>query len=184
MSLHWKVLLWMAAGAVLGVLMQVFLAAPSYAGFEVAAERGGVRVTSVALDGPAARGNIAPDDVFEAAVLHRGAPDQELLELQGPDDLSGAIARAENGEVVWLVPAGNAARASADDDLDALDAARAVSVTFDPGSRRATAIAPFAFVADSFLALLKMLIVPIVLTSIVTGVASVGSMGDLRRLGL
>ncbi|MEL6715460.1 MAG: hypothetical protein AAFP86_16895, partial [Planctomycetota bacterium] len=98
MSFHWKVLLWMAAGAVLGVLMQVFLAAPSYGGFEVAAERDGVRVTSVAENGPAARGKIARDDVFESAVLRRGAPAEARLDLRSPDDLRDAIARAENGE--------------------------------------------------------------------------------------
>ena len=30
MSFHWKVLLWMAAGAIVGVLMQTFLEAPAY----------------------------------------------------------------------------------------------------------------------------------------------------------
>ena len=47
----------------------------------------------------------------------------------------------------------------------------AVTVAFAPDSPRARAVAPFTFVADIFLALLKMLIVPLVLTSIITGVA-------------
>ena len=44
-------------------------------------------------------------------------------------------------------------------------------------------IEPFAFAADIFLSLLKLLIVPLVMSSITTGVAGVGGMGDLRRLG-
>jgi len=185
MSFHWKVLLWMAAGAVVGVLMQVFLSAPSYAGLEVEAVDGGVKVVSVAKDGPAASGKVAERDVFEAAVLDRGSDDERRVALTGPDALADeVVANAENGEVVWFVPAGNAARAAADDQVDPLKGAKAVSVTFAPGSARANAIAPFEFAADIFLALLKMLIVPIVLTSIITGVAGVGAMGDLKRLGL
>ncbi len=53
-----------------------------------------------------------------------------------------------------------------------------------PDSTRQAWLAPFIFVADIFLALLKMLIVPLVLCSIISGVAGVGAMSDLRRMGL
>ena len=53
----------------------------------------------------------------------------------------------------------------------------------DPDSQRAAWIQPFAMVAQIFMSLLKMLIVPLILTSIVTGVASLGSGKDFGRLG-
>lgn len=189
MSFHWKVLLWMAAGAVLGVVMQLTLDATSYAGLEVSASDGAVRVDRVVKGGPGAKAEIATGALYESAVLHRGAEDEALVDLRAPEDFADrVVAQLTNGEVLWLVPAGNAAKVAAvagdpDAKVDPYAGAVAVAVTFDPGSTLAKVIAPFAFVADMFMALLKMLIVPIVLTSIVTGVASVGSMGDLRRLG-
>jgi Na+/H+-dicarboxylate symporter len=59
-----------------------------------------------------------------------------------------------------------------------------VALNMSPDSPRARWLAPFQFAADIFLSLLKMLIVPLIFTSIVSGVASVGTMKDLRRMGL
>lgn len=53
----------------------------------------------------------------------------------------------------------------------------------DPDSQRAAWLAPFIMVADIFMRLLKMLIVPLVLTSIVTGVASISGGREFGRLG-
>jgi proton glutamate symport protein len=58
-----------------------------------------------------------------------------------------------------------------------------VKPALDPDCQRATWIQPFAMVAQIFMSLLKMLIVPLILTSIVTGVASLGSGKDFGRLG-
>lgn len=208
MSFHWKVLVWMALGAALGAFMQVGLEADPYAGLDVRAAAGGATVTvdSVEEDSPAARAPLAPGDDFEAAVLRRGSEAEVRVPLREPEDLAVSVVGAlENGEVFWLVPGGNAdavARGATitvaiprdertpggpttrEVPVDPMTGAIPVAVTFDPRSLRARVLAPFAFAADVFLSLLKMLIVPIVLTSIVTGVASVGSMGGLRRLGL
>ena len=183
MSFHWKVLLWMAAGALVGILMQTFLAAPAYSGLQVATADGHVAVTSVAKGSPAAKARLAPGAAFEAAVVGRGSEAERRIELGSAADLDGVVGALSNGEVFWLVPSGNQVAAEADGGMDPMSSAVAVTVTFAPDSPRARAVAPFSFAADIFLALLKMLIVPIVLTSIITGVASVGSMGDLRRLG-
>ena len=43
----------------------------------------------------------------------------------------------------------------------------------DPNSQRAVWLAPFVMAANIFMSLLKMLIVPLVLSSIVTGVAGI-----------
>lgn len=53
----------------------------------------------------------------------------------------------------------------------------------DPNSQRAAWLAPFAGAADIFMRLLKMLIVPLVLTSIVTGVAGISGGKEFGRLG-
>ncbi len=177
MSTHWKVLLWMVAGLLVGLVMQFTLEAEAWSGITVVDGAAGVELASVS--GPGAKGAfgqgrpIAKGDVLRAVILHRGAEDEELVELSRAADFEAAVARSVNGEVIWLVEAS---------DTDVARPA-AVALQMNPSSQRATWVAPFAFVADIFLALLKMLIVPLVLSSIVTGVASVGSMGSLRRLG-
>ena len=51
-ALHWKVLIGMALGAVVGLVMQATLAAPAWVGasFE-SADNGGVRVASITVGG-------------------------------------------------------------------------------------------------------------------------------------
>jgi len=53
----------------------------------------------------------------------------------------------------------------------------------DPGCERATWLAPLVGVADIFMRLLKMLIVPLILTSIVSGVTTVAGGSEFGRLG-
>lgn len=57
------------------------------------------------------------------------------------------------------------------------------TTVLDPQSQRAAWLAPFIAVADIFMRLLKMLIVPLILTSIVTGVASIAGGREFGRLG-
>ena len=186
MSFHWKVLVWMLAGLAVGLGMQWTLDAPAWAGVTLEDSESGVRVGSVAKGSPAAKAKLSPGDEFVTAVLRRGAGEDEVrVPLDSPaawrgpgeaPDPASVLGQVTNGEVVWL------ARPVAEGE-DPLQGAVAVALALDPNSPRATAIAPFVFVGDLFLSLLKMLIVPLVLTSIVTGVAGVGSMKDLRRMG-
>ena len=53
----------------------------------------------------------------------------------------------------------------------------------DPECERAAWLAPLSMVADIFMRLLKMLIVPLILSSIVTGVTSVAGGKEFGRLG-
>jgi len=169
--LHGKVLLWMLAGALLGLLMQLLFEARAFSGLTVAAGPEGVRVTAVA--GPAAKAEITPGTVFDRLVVDRGGEEERVVALHTPEDLAAVVAEAENGQVLWLV---------APDDAD-LTEPKAVALGLDEECARAAWVRPFAFAAEIFLALLKMLIVPLVFSSIVTGVASVGALNDLRRLG-
>lgn len=174
MSFHWKVLIWMAAGALLGIVLQLSLAAPTWVGIEWTQDPGGVQVSGVAAKSSAKK-VISTGDVFSKAVLGRGAPDELVVELDGVDAFEEKVlARTSNGQVVWMLPPG----------VEPQDeGAVPLAVALDPESTLMSVVAPFTFAADIFLALLKMLIVPLVLSSIVTGVAGVGSMKDLRRLG-
>ncbi len=54
----------------------------------------------------------------------------------------------------------------------------------DPDCQRAAWIAPLAVAADIFMRLLKMLIVPLILTSIVSGVTTISGGAEFGRLGL
>ena len=66
----------------------------------------------------------------------------------------------------------------------ASDISVSVKVEMSPDSTRAHWLAPFDFVANLFMKLLKMLIVPLILTSIISGVVSVGDPSALGRIGL
>ena len=174
MKFHWKVLLWMVAGVVVGLAMQGLLPAPAWSGLTLADHADGLVVTDVA--GPAAKGKdrLARGDLVRAAILHRGGADEELALLDRPEDFAAVLERSRNGEVVWLVPVAGARPG---------DVPVAVALGMDPACARAFWLKPVVFLADIFMALLKMLIVPLVLSSIVTGVAGVGTLKDLRRLG-
>ncbi|MCP3915579.1 MAG: cation:dicarboxylase symporter family transporter [bacterium] len=180
MSFHWKVLLWMLLGAAVGLFMQWRLDAPAWTGATFASADGGVQVASVAGGSPAAKAKLAGGDVFREVILDRG-PDEEVVGLGSVADLEAVLQRSSNGEVLWFVRVGDPPLGAPAGSPQAKP--RAVALGMDPSSSRARWIYPFTFVADIFLALLKMLIVPLVLSSIVTGVAGVGTMKDLRRLG-
>jgi proton glutamate symport protein len=166
-KLHWQVLIGMAAGIALGLALQTTDATPD-TGLELRAAEGAVAVGRAT--GPAARAGLVPGDPLEAIVVRRGEPDEERRALLVPAQLDEAVAALDLGDVLWLQVGGRPQPV-------------AVPVAMDPGSVRAQVLAPFRFAADIFLALLKMLIVPIVFTSIVSGVASIGGGKELRRIG-
>jgi Na+/H+-dicarboxylate symporter len=180
MKFHWKVLTWMLAGALVGLAMQAALPAPAITGATWATTEEGVEVASAS--GPAAKAGLAPGTVVRAVVLKRGSEQEERVEVRTADELEsredvrgevtygGVVSRVTNGEVIWL-----------EDDRGGMTA---VTLTMDPASPRAAWIRPFDMAARLFMALLKMLIVPLVMASIITGVAGVGTLSDLRRLGV
>jgi Na+/H+-dicarboxylate symporter len=175
MKLHWKVLSWMIAGVLVGLGMQTWLPAPAWSGATWRQAPNGIELVSAS--GPAGKAKLSLGTRYTGAILHRGSEEEERVPLASPGAFSELLERVGNGDVIWLLPAPTAEAGAQQTEPVSL------TIGMDPHSPRARGIKPFAFAADIFLALLKMLIVPLVMSSIITGVAGVGSLTDLRRLG-
>jgi proton glutamate symport protein len=173
MKFHWKVLLWMLGGVIVGLALQRTLPSASWAGGSWEESEGGIRLVRTVAGGPLAKSKVETGDLAVAAIRHRGSEKadepEERFELASLDDWRAVLGGTANGEVLWLELAGGELQI--------------VTLSLDPDCRLHAWIYPFDFVADIFMALLKMLIVPIIVTSIITGVAGVGNFRDLRRLG-
>ncbi len=170
LKLHWQVTIAIVLAVLVGYILQQTTSAGGWLGISVseipapAADRyEGVLVTSAS--GP-------------AASLEKG---DILLELDGVPLDGGVEAFHERAE---SVAQGEKVRVRAvrpgpwgDSEVE-----RDIRAVMDPGSGRASWIAPFRFVGDIFLRLLQMLIVPLIFSSIVCGVAGVGSSSRVGRL--
>jgi len=155
----------MLAGVVFGLGLQRFVEGAPRSGLSFESTQAGVVVSSAS--GPGAK-SFSGGETVEAVIVGRGSQDEQRVLLSAAEDFAAIVSELSVGEVLWLESAG---------DL------RPVTLELDPESARASWLAPFDMVATIFLSLLKMLIVPLVLSSIVCGVAGVGTMKDLRRLG-
>jgi hypothetical protein len=171
MKQHWKILLWMIAGVIVGGVLQFVLEARPESGLRVEDGSGGAKIT--AKRGLANKSKLAVGDIVLAVTVDQGRGDREKrLEVSDAESFGGAIGQAQVGDVVWVqVRRGEKV------------SAHPLSIDMKEDSPRRTWLAPFNFLAQIFLQLLKMLIVPLVLTSIITGVAGVGGGSDLRRMG-
>ena len=165
MKTHWKILLWLLAGALVGGAFQYWLEATPDPRISVEDASGGVRVTRTG-----SKVNLGTGDVVTGLVFGKGGDDEKTVPTPTAEAYRSAIASANNGDIVW--------------HERGEDRAIPITLSMTADSPRARWIKPFAFLADIFLRLLKMLIVPIILTSIITGVVGVGTGSDLRRLGL
>ncbi len=170
MKLHWQVLIAMVLGALAGVGMQKGLDGPASTAVSWAERDGALELVSFDAGGPGKLSDLAVGDRIAAVVLDRGDRGQRRVELDGLAALGSVVDESTPGEMLWLE--------RADGGLVSL------KLELDPDSPRARILAPLNFIADIFLRLLKMLIVPLVMASIIAGVAGVGSMGDLRRMGV
>ena len=162
-----KVLLWMLAGLGAGLLIQRTTEAPATAGIGWNPVEDGIQIASVT--GPAVRSKLQPGPTVIGVTLRRGKPDEERIPVATPADFEALVAGSRNGDLFWL-------ERTAGEPL-------ILSLGLDPDSRRASFLVPLNFVADVFMLLLKMLIVPLVFTSIVVGVSGLGGGKELGRLG-
>ncbi len=173
MKQHWKILIWMAAGALLGGVFQVSLEAEAESGLVLDAGRDAAVVREVR--GPAVKAGLEPGMELRSILLDRGRAGRERrIRIRGGADLEAALEGVKIGAAVWF----------AEDDAGKRVVGKPLTLVLRESSPRARWIAPFAYGAALFMTLLKMLIVPLVLTSIISGVAGVGAARDLKRLGL
>ncbi|MEE9125778.1 MAG: cation:dicarboxylase symporter family transporter, partial [Planctomycetota bacterium] len=170
---HWKILLWLVAGVVVGGVFQYTLDAPAHSGLTVKGHAGQDHVDVTSAKKPADPERFARGDKLWSVVVNQGKADERRSKLTSPDDLTAFLRGSEVGDILWF-EVGDAPG----------DKLVPLTLVMDPESPRAQWVAPFRFLADIFMALLKMLIVPLVLTSIISGVAGVGQLQDLRRMGL
>ncbi len=166
MKVHWKILIWLVAGALVGSLFQLMLEATPTSNIVVQNQDGGGVVVSKVTSGGV---KLTPGQIIVGLVLDRGTPDEKKISINSTETYGATILQAANGDVVWHQLFGGGIQP--------------VTLSIDSSSPRVKWIRPFSFAADMFLRLLKMLIVPIILTSIISGVVGVGSGRDLRRLG-
>lgn len=174
LKLHWIILICMGVGIGIGTLIQTLTVGPGSIGAKFEDHAGGVRV--VAIDNnllPKGRANsqrLAEGDVLTALVLDRDVEDREKrFPIESAEGFLATLTEVGYGMVASLECASGARRT--------------VQIALEPTSSRNGWIEPFRFIADLFMRLLKMLIVPIVLTSIISGVAGLGSGSDFGRLG-
>lgn len=167
MGSHGRILAWMLAGVLAGVLLRSTTDGEAWIGATPAPAESGRGVRWTDREGPALR--LPADAVTIAVVCDRGTPAESRVELDTPQALEDWLATRSSGDVVWL-------------ESEAGESSMLV-LGLDPQGQRARWIAPFALAADLFLALLRMLIVPLVCTSILVGVAGLGGGRDLGRLG-
>jgi Na+/H+-dicarboxylate symporter len=176
MKIHWQILLALIAGLVVGGVFQKYLDADPWVGLELAPDSvpaGGAVIVSISDNSPAASSNprLAVGDAIVSVIRHRGDAESETrVAIASAAEFQSLLSEAAMGEALWLSIEGREPQV--------------VTVDMAPGSERQAWLEPFVFIADIFMALLQMLIVPIILTSIITGVAGVGTGRDLRRLGL
>ena len=167
MNFTMKVMLWMFAGVLAGIGIQQLTDAPAHSGLTLTEQADGLRISGV--EGPAAKAKLEKGEVIVGALRGRGTPDEVRTPLATLEEFEALVGELENGDALWLErPRGEPLL---------------LTLGLDPDSDRALWLAPFGFLADMFMALLKMLIVPIVFTSIVVGIAGLGGGRELGRLG-
>ena len=179
MKLHWLILLCMGLGIVVGAVIQGTTDGPGWLGITFSDHAsGGVKVDAVkkqllkeALASESATDKVRVGDRITHLVFDRGVPDKErVVELTSAEVLQKEIEAVGPGPIAHLRVDGTAVH-------------RRVPLALDPKSTRQGALGIFEFFADLFMKLLKMLIVPLVVTSIITGVAGLGTGSHFGRMG-
>lgn len=165
MKLHTAVGVSMLGAVLAGAALQSVFPDVPYTGLRLAENSDG-RPQVVQSEGPAKKAKIRVGTSLIGISQDRAGKTIAQLTPGGAPD----PAALSPGQVLWVTPSKG--------EPVSLTVAQA------PTSMRTKILAPFVFLGDIFLALLRMLIVPLVFCSIVTGVSGLGAGKELRRLGL
>ncbi len=160
----------MVLGVLVGGLLQIFLEAPLAVGLDLKKEGDGVFIQKV--DKAAFKAGLRVGMRIEAVILKRGRKGEKTVPLKAPEDFTRVLPQGKLGDVIFL-------RIAEGEGTDL----KPLTLQMAEDAPRKVWIQPFRYGAQLFMALLKMLIVPLVLTSIISGVAGVGATRDLKRLG-
>lgn len=164
MKEHWKIIAWLVAGLVFGAGLQLWTEGNPASQIELKAQGTQLLVSAVP-----AKSKLQVGVPIVALVKDKGRDSEVRFPLTDLESYDVALRSCDIGGIIFYETALGQFGQSA--------------LKLDPNSQRATYLAPFTFLADIFLRLLKMLIVPMILTSIITGVVGLGSGADLKRLG-
>lgn len=183
-KIHWQILLAMGLGIAVGMALQGLDPRPRLAGIERdAAEPAGTRRSRVEVE-PAER--IAVDRSAPRAQVDAGDAEGPLA-LRAGDRVvrvGGREVASAEAFLRLLSRWPDGARVSLSVERDGVEVPARGQVVWAASSPRARALLPLSFLADAFRRLLQMLIVPLILTSLVTGVASLGNLRSLGRIGV
>ena len=166
LSTHWLVLIALLIGIVVGLLIQRADPQPRIP-IEIMEAFG----TAQVLDPGGVKGVQQDDKVLQVDGENVGEDAQGLGGFKGWQE---KLAASSPGRALMITF----------QRADQSSYSVSVKVEMSPDSPRARWIAPFDFIANLFMKLLKMLIVPLILTSIISGVVSVGDPSALGRIGL
>ena len=166
LSTHWLVLIALLVGVVVGLLIQRADSQP-----RIPIEIIDVFGTAEVRDPGGVKGVKEGDKVLQVDEEDVGEDAQGLKGFKGWQE---KLAASSPGRALMITF----------QRADQSSYSVSVKVEMSPGSPRASLIAPFDFIANLFMKLLKMLIVPLILTSIISGVVSVGDPSALGRIGL
>ena len=164
MKEHWKIMIWLLGGVLVGLGLQFF--AEGYPQSQITLRQDD---RMLVVEQVPSGSHVRAGDAVTALVLRRGTRNEERHTFSDLDSYRN---------ILHSLPIGSTVSYETADGRFQL-----VALSLAPDSQRARWLAPFSFLADIFLRLLKMLIVPMILTSIVSGVVGLGSGRDLRRLG-
>ena len=172
MKLHWKILLMLVVGVMTGGAMRSFLDHPSeFRGATFESDGGpGVVVATLDSGSPAAKAKLAVGDRILRLILNKDRDDERKIEITSLEQFNSELGALPNGFVVLVETVGK-------------DQPLSVAAQLQLGSPLDQWVHPFRVIADIFIRFLKMLIVPLILTSIITGVAGLGGGSDFGRLG-
>ena len=164
LAIHWQVVLAMIVGVAIGIWIQTHDAEPAIVGVEFSSDEDDGAVIVSSVDTGNMKGELAVGDRVLLA---------NDVAISTIDELEALVREQSAGITVTLEVLSDGARKIA-----------YTKTAMTSGSVRAGWIAPFDFIAHLFLRMLQMLIVPLIVTSMVSGMVSIGDPKSLGRMGL
>ncbi|MFH1321298.1 MAG: cation:dicarboxylase symporter family transporter [Bacteroidota bacterium] len=167
---HWLIIISMGLAVITGLIIQRSTEVETYTGITGEWDEDAFIVTGIEPSSPAAKSKLKTGDRIVEVIVNKGLHDERSYLLSSEQTIR---------EITPLLPYGVVARLKT---MKGREVAVTVGMTND--CQRAMFLSPFKFVADIFIRLLKMLIVPMIIFSITTGITNIGDLGRLGKMGI